>query len=192
MILQTFLQLSLTSRALKYLDLSHFKTNFQTLWPLSKVDLEQCFIRLAPFSKEKKRFECSQNECEDDGHATRKKSIISHYVCGQNWICKQAYYHYLNCISSSEMMTASSSSPSFKILSREWMTLIHLFLCSFTKENVPRKRSVFSSSVYLFVNIAGMWYDGSAQLISFVSWNCRSNQQVENKPYHVPHVLMQL
>ena len=97
------------------------------------------------FQRKKKRFECSQNECEDDGHATRKKSIISHYVCGQNWICKQAYYHYLNCISSSEMMTASSSSPSFKILSREWMTLIHLFLCSFTKENVPRKRSVFSS-----------------------------------------------
>ena len=130
MMLQTFCSYHFTkaSRALKYLDLSNFKTNFQTLWPLSKVDLEQCFIRLAPFSKEKKkRFECSQNECEDDGHATRKKSIISHYVCGQNWICKQAYYHYLNCISSSEMMTASSSSPSFKILSREWMTLIHLF-----------------------------------------------------------------
>lgn len=55
-----------------------------------------------------------------------------------------------------------------------------------------KEKICFFFSVYLFVNIAGMWYDGSAQLISFVSWNCRSNQQVENKPYHVPHVLMQL
>ena len=85
------------------------------------------------FQRKKKRFECSQNECEDDGHATRKKSIISHYVCGQNWICKQAYYHYLNCISSSEMMTASSSSCLKYYRENEWPSFI--FFCA----HLPRK-----------------------------------------------------
>ena len=108
------------------------------------------------------------------GFANRPTTIISIALAAQKWWLHHHHHHLLK-----------------YYRENEWPSFI-FFLCSFTKENVPRKRSVFSSSVYLFVNIAGMWYDGSAQLISFVSWNCRSNQQVENKPYHVPHVLMQL
>ena len=103
-----------------------FANHFQTLWSLSKLDLDQCFIRLAPLSKEKKDLSVPRTNVKmmvmlrekrvsfpitfvaKIGFANRPTTIISIALAALKWWLHH-HHHF------------------FKILSREWMTLIHLF-----------------------------------------------------------------
>ena len=164
MILQTFLQLSLTSRALKYLDLSHFKTNFQTLWPLSKVDLEQCFIRLAPFSKEKKkdlsvprtnvkmmvmlrekRVSFPITFVAKIGFANRPTTIISIALAAQKWWLHHHHHHLLKYYRENEW-------PSF------------IFFCAHLPRKMYQGKDLFFSLVYFKICFT------SLQFISVKYW----------------------